>query len=536
MPAMDSITSAFPETGLPSAAAFVDYDSDGDADLSVAFGFGASRLFRNVLRETGSAAFVDATAAAGVEAHTVSLAIDFLDFDRDGRLDMFVTNAMAPFLRGYAQPVPLNVFRLPAAEHAGDRRMLRFMHDGWHNATNGGANLLYRGLPGGRFERMDAAALGMPETHWSISTGSGDLNRDGWVDFYVANDFGPDDLYLNERGKRFRRVSGRWFGDVGRDTYKGMNSTLADFDGNGWLDVYVSNNHHALQAEGSLLWMAQPPARAGEPPAFRDEATRRGALNENRWGWGAAAGDLDLDGWLDIVQANGMVDDRLDRRYTSRKDYWYVNHKLMQSGPDIHTYADMWGDLRGREIFPNEARRAYLNRGRRAPGVFTDVAAAIGVSDPDNSRGVAFGDFDDDGDLDLVITNQHGPVSVYRNSLRNGLAGNAHFLGVRLTGDGRRTSRDALGTRVEARFAENGKVVTQVRERTLLAGFSGQSDPRLLFGLGEYRGPVEVTVRWYGAAAERFVLSPDRYHDVTQSAAPSHAPTSPTPPSGDARR
>ncbi len=524
LPAMDSIVAGFPTTGLPSAAAFVDVDGDGDQDLSVGFGYGRSRLLRNLRVETGAASFVDVSDACGLDAHTVSLSIVFLDFDRDATLDMLVTNAPAPYLADYAQPTPFNVFRLPPAEYPGDRRMLHFMHNGWHDADNGGRNTLYRGCRDGGFERLDAAAVGMPETHWTISAGSGDLNRDGWTDLYLASDFGRDDLYLNRDGQRFERIEGRWFGEVGKDTYKGMNSTFADFDGNGWLDVYVSNNHHALQSEGSLLWMTSP-GRDPFHPRFRDEATHRGALNENRWGWGAAAGDLNLDGWPDIVQANGMVDDRLDRRYESRKDYWYVNHKLMQAGPEIHTYADMWGDLRGRTIFPNESRRAYLNRGASAPGTFVDVARAIGIDDPDNSRGAALADLDDDGDLDLVITNQLGPVSVYRNTLRTSgdpsrpggsATSGPHFLGVRLLGNGETTSRSAIGTRVEAVTVEAGREVRQVREIASLSGFSAQGDPRLLFGLGDHVGPVTLVIDWYGGDRQTIELEPDRYHVVHQ--------------------
>lgn len=526
-PAMASVLARFPETGLPSAAAFADYDNDGDEDLAVGFGYGKTRLFRNLLVETGRPEFVEVTAASGIDEHTVSLGLVWFDADRDGRLDLLVTNAMAPYLPGYSRPTPLNVFRLPAPEYRGDRRMLRFMHNGWHNADNGGPNALYRGLPGGRFEKLDVRALGMPETHWTVAAGSGDLNRDGWTDLYLASDFGPDDLYLNNRGHGFRRVSGRWYGDVGKDTYKGMNSTFADFDGNGWLDVYVSNNHHALQAEGSLLWMTRP-GRDPFVPEFRDEATQRGALNENRWGWGAAAGDLDLDGWPDLVQANGMVDDRLDHRYDRNKDYWYVNHKLMQAGPEIHTYADMWGDLRGRTIFPNEARRAYLNLGARDPGVFVDVAREIGIADPDCSRGVVLADLDNDGDLDLVITNQFGPVSIYRNTLRAPGVADAehHFIGLQLIGNGTTTSRDAIGTRVEAVTTVSGREFRQVREVTAVSGFSSQGDPRLLFGLGREAGPVRVSIEWYGGERQSLVLAPDRYHVIRQPAPSLAAKTS----------
>jgi hypothetical protein len=397
--------------------------------------------------------------------------------------------------------------------------MLRFMHDGWHNATNGGLNALYRNA-GGRFESVSMAQMGMPETHWTLAVGTGDLNRDGWTDMYVASDFGPDDCYLNKQGRGFERQQGRMFDEIGKDTYKGMNSTVADFDRNGWLDVYVSNVHHALQAEGSLLWMVRPGVDAFHP-SFTDEATRRGALNERRFGWGATAGDLDHNGWIDLMQANGMVDDRTDRNPQEvHKDFWYHNHKLMQSGPDLHTYADKWGDIRGRVIYPNEPRRVYLNQGERDAAQFVDMAAVVGGADPDNSRGVAMADFDNDGDLDVVVTNQHGPVSLYRNTL-HGAARPADeapgWVGLALRGDGQRTNRDAVGTRVEVSYVEDGKPVTQVREVSLANGFHSQGDRRLNIGLGAYRGPVDVTIHWYGGVTTvHRGLQPGCYHALTQ--------------------
>jgi hypothetical protein len=503
--------------GLPAGATFVDYDGDGDQDLALAVGFGHSRLLQNQLSESGRAEFVDVSQEVGLSEQTVSLAIEFLDFDRDARLDMFVTNSVDPYLHDYTPARPLNIFDLPKPEYAGDRRMFRFMHDGWHDAGNGGPNTLYRALPGGKFSALDRKSMGLTDTHWSLAVSSADFNRDGFTDLYVASDFGPDDLYLNRRGTGFEHVVGKMFGDIGKDTYKGMNATTADFDRNGYMDVYVSNVHHSLQAEGSLLWMVRP---TSDPfhPSFQDEATQRGALNERRFGWGAGAGDVDNDGFVDIVQANGMVDDRLDRRddYT-RKDYWYVNQKLMQSGPSIHTYADMWGDIRGRTIYPNEKRRLYMNLGARGETAFQDVADLVGIAEPDNSRGTALVDLDDDGDLDLVVTNQHGPSSIYRNTLRSGAGSREHhFVGLSLLGDGRTTHRTAVGSRVTIRYEENGKTVQQVGEVTVLGGFSAQRDPRVHFGLGKYHGKVQVTIEWYGGKSQALTVEPDTYYVVEQ--------------------
>jgi len=181
----------------------------------------------------------------------------------------------------------------------------------------------------------------------------------------------------------------------------------------------------------------------------------------------------------------------------------------------------MWGDLRGRTLFPNEPRRAYLNLAARDPGVFVDVARQIGIADPECSRGVVLADLDNDGDLDLVITNQFGPVSIYRNTLRRQGAPDAghHFIGLELIGNGTTTSRDAIGTRVEAVIPRGGHEFRQVREVTAVGGFSSQCDPRLLFGLGAEAAPVRVAIDWYGGERQNLVLEPDRYHVLRQPSA-----------------
>ena len=517
LPAMERFRTDYKNAGLPSGATFVDYDGDGDQDLAIAVGWGRSILLQNQLIETGAPDFKDVSADVGLDAHTVSLGMSFMDVNQDASLDLLLTNALTTHLTLYDEPTEFNVFKLPEPEFEGDRRMLHFMHNGWHNADNGGSNDLYLGEPDGTFTKLTNKHTGINETRWSLAAATADFNVDGKTDVYIANDFGPDNLYLNRDNGRFESIKGRLFGDIGRDTYKGMNATTADFDRNGMPDIYISNVHHSLQAEGSLLWMTYP-GETAETPSFIDEATRRGALNERRFGWGADAGDLNNDGWIDIVQANGMVDDSLDHRYTEgRKDYWYVNQKLMQSGPEIHTYADMWGDIRGRITYPNEARRAYLNMGETGEFFFIDIAEKLGIDDPDNSRGVAMADFDNDGDLDLVVTNQHRVTSVYQSDLRQVKGEASHFVGLNLVGNGVDTHRSALGTRVKLRYKNaSGEFVEQFAELSALSGFSSQGDPRIHFGLGTYDGSVEATIYWYGAKPETVSLSADAYYTLEQ--------------------
>ena len=519
VPALRALAENMSDRGFAAMGVFADYDNDGDQDLLVSVGYGKTVLLKNLLRETGRPGFEDVSESAGIASHSVSSAATFLDYDKDGLLDIFVANAYMTHLRDYDPPRPFNPFRLPPAEYPGDRRMLHFIHNSWDNADNGGLNALYRNLGDGRFQKMDVAALGMPETHVSFAVAAGDLDQDGWDDLYVANDFGPDDLYLNDHGRGFRRVAGRVTGEIGRDSYKGMNVAMGDVDNNGWLDIYVSNVHAKLAAEGSLLWMFYPP-RDGGLPRIEDEATRRGALNEHRWGWGAALGDLDNDGWLDLVQANGMFDDAVDRRYDGCPDYWYVNEKVVRSGPQIISYADMWADLRGRCLNPRDPNRVYLSRGDRDVLQFEDVGPRLGWGPEPPSRGALLADFDNDGDLDVLITHQFAPSVLFRNTLGEGGGPRPHWIGLALEGDGVSCNRDAVGTKVVVTWPEGGREVRRFAEVQSVNSFAAQGDRRLHFGLASYAGPVRAAVQWCGAGAPvTYSLPPDRYHSLGQAAA-----------------
>ena len=504
IPELEKIRNDPATYGLPSCAVFADYDNDGDQDLFIGMGFGTSRLFRNERMETGTLTFTDVTAAAGIRGHHTCLAALFIDADRDGDLDLLVGNSMTPYLPDYDKPTPLNPFRLPGPEYEGDRRMFHFMHSSWHKATNGGLNCFYRNRGDGTFAEESIVKLGMPETHWTLALNSADFDGDGWPDIYAASDFGPDDVYLNDKGRSFRRISGDYFGSIGRDTYKGMNVSIADFDRNGTPDVYVSNVHAPLQAEGSLLWMTQ---RAATGVTFHNKAAKRGALNPFRFGWGAGAADLDLDGWTDLVQANGMVDDHMDRKFPEPRDYWYVNGQIARSGPEVHAYADRWGDTRGYSIWGAQANRVLLNRG----GTFHEAAEITGLSRLGNARGVALADFDNDGDADLVLTRQFDPVLFYENHRSKPAA----WVGFEIAGDGKSVNMDAAGSVLEC--SRNGE---HWRSDILnVTGFSAQGDRRVVIGLGENEAPVQARIRWTDGTELNFgSFESGKYHAIRKAA------------------
>jgi Na+-translocating ferredoxin:NAD+ oxidoreductase RnfD subunit len=513
-PEMTKTFSDIETNGVPTNALWVDYDNDGDLDLLVSVAFGSTRLYRNLLSETGKATFKDVTDEVGLSGFHNSISANFFDFNRDGRLDLFISNVWPDTLPDYSTPHLLNMFHLPASEYPGDERMFNFMHASWNLANNGGENILFLQTPDGHFVKQDAAALGMPETRWSLATGTADLDQDGWTDLYIANDFGPDDLYLNREGRTLFNFKGDMFGSIGKDTYKGMNASIADINNDGYLDVYVSNVHHALQAEGSLLWEFSKD-KDGKL-VVKDMATQLGALNENRFGWGASLEDFDNDGWVDIIQANGMVDDSIDKMYDSCPDYWYLNEKIARSAPSIHRMANKWGDLRGRCIYGKEKNRVYLNQGADLGKKFYDVADLVGLSKSTNSRGVAAADFDNDGRKDILITHMFQSPTVARNALKPGAAP-PHWVGLQLRGDGVRCNARAVGSQVRIQYTEGDKNFVQLKEVQLATGFAAQSDERLIFGLGNHNVPVTVEITWCGQQKEQRLLSLDQYHLIQMS-------------------
>lgn len=497
IPALNHYTLETKKYGIITNAVFVDYDNSGVQSLFLTVAFGRPILLKNKIKETGKLEFVDISNEVGFkDLYTNSLAATFADFNNDGLLDLFISNVWPENLPDYTTPRKLNIFNLPKAEYEGDLRPFNFMHASWHMANNGGENLLFLQTKDHKFKKMDSKAWGLTETRWSLIAGSVDFNKDGWADLYVANDFGPDDLYYNHNGQYFENIKGTMFGSIGKDTYKGMNVTIGDFNHTNWMNVYVSNVHHALQAEGSLFWEFSP-GKNSFYPEIRETATDKGVLNENRFGWGAVAADFDNSGWLDIAQANGMVDDKIDKKFEDCPDYWYINEKIARSPPSIHRYINHWGDLRGYCIYGHEKNRLYLNLGTESRPQFIDVAEQVGLNENTNSRGAAVADFESDGRMDLIFSHQFSKPSFYKNvSLTQGDSQN-YWLGIDIESDRPGCNREAIGSRVRIDVEKNnGEKFSLTQEKQVVSGFSAQSEKRLHFGLGKEVKSVTATIDW----------------------------------------
>jgi hypothetical protein len=269
-----------------------------------------------------------------------------------------------------------------------------------------------------------------------------------------------------------------------------------------------------LQAEGSLLWLFDLKDKAFEP-SVKDGATYLGVLNERRFGWGAAAVDLDLNGWPDLFQANGMVDDTIDKRWEECPDYWYVNEKIARSPPSFHTYADKWGDIRGMCIYGHERNRVYMNRGNRAKPQFIDMAEHVGVKDMITSRGVSAVDLNNDGSVDIAVSHMFHPPTIYKNNQLNDKV----WLGIELVGDpGQGCNREAIGSTVTLQYEVHGTTTLQSREIQSVSGLLGQSSRRQIFGFeNQPIHDLSVEINWCGGNVRRYNIDQlRRYHKIEQ--------------------
>lgn len=493
VPALEASSFDIESQGLPSNAMFVDYDNDDDLDLFITKAFGPPIMLQNQLRQTGKADFVDVTANIGLNNYTNSITAIFFDFNKDGRLDLLIGNVWPKNLPDYpaSHSQQLNLFKLPQAEYEGDQRMYNFMHASWHMADNGGVNDLYLQNEDGRFDKQDSNLIGIPEHFWSLAIGTADFNKDGWIDVYVANDFGPDNFYLNKNGKKLEKFEGEMFGEIGKDTYKGMNVSIDDFNNDHNQDIYISNVHHHLQAEGSMLWTFKDAKKLD----FKDEATNLNVLNESRFGWGATSADLNNDGQTDLVQSNGMVDDSIDKKFEECPDYWYVNEKIARSPPSIHRYVNNWGDIRGFCIYGKERNRVYLNQ-IKEKNIFIDVAKEVGLNELTNTRGAASADFNNDGKMDLVLSHMFQGPSLYRNDLKAD-KDKQNWLMLDLRSKNKLCNSRGIGSLIEIDSIDSaGKTTTQIKETKLVNGFSAQNDGRIHFGLGDAVKIKEVRINW----------------------------------------
>jgi len=458
-------------TGVSMGAVWGDYDNDGYEDLFI-YKWGRPELFHN----DHGRGFTPVTADAGLSTWMNANTAVWFDYDRDGRLDLFV---------GCFYPEDVDLWNLPGT---------KILPESFEYAENGGRNFLFRNAGEGRFEDVTLEA-GLTARRWTLAAAAADVDGDGDPDLFVANDFGLNDLHLNEGG-RFRDAGRE--SNLGRAPKSGMNASFGDVLNRGSWNLFVTNiSEPGVLIHGNDLWI--PSHGPGEAPAYRNLA---GAMGVELGGFpfGARFGDLNNDGWLDLVVANGFVTGE------SPDSYWYDYSMVAGGHEGIIADARNWPAMRGRSLSGAQEDQVWLNDGA---GRFQNVARAVGAANPYDGRAVAVADLWNRGVLDLLIAYQRGPLLLYRNRV----APDRHWIGFAL--EGTRSNRSAIGA--EVRLYWDG--MEQMQQVDGGSGFASQSQRRLHFGLGSATAVDSAVIRWPSGTVQHLVAPvPDSLHHIVEPA------------------
>jgi hypothetical protein len=430
-------------TGWASAVCAGDYDNDGWLDIFVTY-YGQNVLYRN-----HAGRFEDVTAAAGLATNGTrwGSGCSFLDYDRDGKLDLFVANYLVLDLQTAQQPGEgVNCLWKGIPVNCGPKGL----------ATD--TALLYHNEGNGRFRDVsEASGVANVKGRYAMTAAGFDADGDGWADIYVACDSTPAILLRNNRDGTFTDVavaSGAGLSEFGNEQ-AGMGLGVGDLDGDGQLDLIKTHFADDIPALYHNLGHGQ----------FEDVAMAAGLGVQNRFvQWGAGVADLDNDGRPDLFYATGNVYPEIEALLSQ---YPHRSPKIV--------FRNL-GDFRFEDVSP-----------RSGPGAIT----------PHSSRGVAFGDYDNDGDLDVLVMNMNERPSLLRNDYDGGDA----WLALRL--EGTRSNRAGIGATVIV--TAGGR--RQARAALSQSSYYSHDDLRLHFGLGAARAAERVEVRWPSGAV-------DLLHDV----------------------
>jgi enediyne biosynthesis protein E4 len=446
-------TSGIVSNGYGMGVATGDVDNDGWVDIYVTR-LGHNQLFRN----NHDGTFTDISKQSGTDDPGWGVSASFFDFDRDGWLDLYVGNYLrysvdndiaCASLAGKPDYCP------PSSYSAQPDRL-------YHNNGNG------------TFTDVTATALVGGQYGPALGVVAADFNGDGWVDIFVANDGQENLLWINQRNGTFKNtalLAGAALASGGRATAS-MGVDAGDFDNDGDEDLFHAN----LTGEGHTLLV-------NDGAGVFDDLTRESGLVRSTFpftGFGAAWVDVDNDGWLDLLVVNGAV--RIVEALARTKDpFPYPQHP---------------------QLFRNLGNGRFEDLTDRTGAVFRRLM--IG-------RGAAFGDIDNDGDVDVLVGNNNGKAQL----LINEIGSHSHWVGLRLVGSSVR--RDMLGARVGA-IQSDGR--TYWRRAHSDGSYASANDPRVVVGLGRVNDPVRLRLRWPDGRDEEWTqVAIDRYTTLTEGGA-----------------
>jgi hypothetical protein len=451
------------ESNASADALWFDYNNDGRLDLLVVR-FGHSQLFENL----GDGTFKDVSTQAGLNQQYLNsiVAIAF-DYDRDGYLDILFGN--------YFQPV--NLFN-PSTPH--------FFPESFETANNGGGVTLFHNNGDGTFTDVTDKA-GLRFSGWVLDLGHADADHDGDDDLYVAVDFGQDRFFVNNGDGTFTDMTEK---AIGTDTKKGMNADWGDFNNDGLFDVYVTNITDEYMREGNFLW------KNNGNLTFTDVARETGTYDTG-WGWAGKFFDYDNDDWLDLYVVNGWV--------SAGEENYVVDIFQLITSPNVDlSDARNWPPMGNKTLSGYQEKCLFHNQ---EGTLFTNEAARHGLNSKLDGRGIAVADFDNDGRLDLLVSNANAMPLLYRNFQPTG----NHWVQFSLKGT--RSNPLAVGARLW--ITAGGQ--TQVGFVNGGNGFASQSMLRVHFGIGKATLIERLEVAWPSGVRQTFTnLHPDRMYVIVE--------------------
>lgn len=441
--------------GYGMGVAAGDINNDGWIDLYVC-NLGSNQMFLN----RGDGTFIDVTKKTNSDDARWSTSAAFFDYDRDGWLDLFVAN----YVDFSVANNPVCYANSSAKDYCGPKAFRPVSDRLFHNKGDG------------TFEDVTVSSGIINEYGAGLGVVTDDFNGDGWPDIYVANDGDPNQLWINQKNGTFKNQAMLGGAAVNRDGQPeaGMGVDAGDFDGDGDDDIFLTH----LMEETNTLY-----ANLGDG-SFEDRTLEAGlGLKTRRYtGFGTAWFDYDNDGWLDLLSANGAV---------------RTLEELARKG-------DRYPLGQPNQLFHNTGKGSFIEVSAAEAGEAFQLLEV--------SRGAAFGDIDNDGDTDVLISNNNGQARLLLNQVGN----RNHWLGLRLTGG--KMNRDMLGARVEIVVAKNNVLLRRARTD---GGYCSSQDPRVLAGLASFDRVEAVRVRWPSGAIEEWKNLPiDRYVTLKQGSSP----------------